>query len=76
MTERIEINTHLKRNDLGSSQTNLYDGKEKKYDFGVSAHDLEEIMEKYKERGDDFKDLKFFRAQNGITNLLHSLLTN
>ena len=76
MTERIEINTHLNRNDLGSSQTYLDDGKEKKFGFGVSAHDLEEIMEKYKERGDDFKDLKFFRAQNGITNLLHSLLTN
>ena len=76
MSERIEINTHLNRNDLGSSQTYLDDGKEKKFGFGISAHELEEIMEKYKERGDDFKDLKFFRSQNGITNLLHSLLTN
>ena len=76
MSERIEINTHLNKNDLGSSHTNLDDGKEKKFGFGISVHELEEIMEKYKERGDDFKDLKYFRAQNGITNLLHSLLTN
>ena len=76
MSERFEINTHLNRNDLGSSQTYLDEAKDKKYGFGISAHDLEAIMEKYKERGDDFKDLKFFRSQNGITNLLHSLLTN
>ena len=79
----FEINTKQikkeEKNDLGSSQLNLIsedEGKEKTYGFGISAHKLETIMSYYKERGADFKDLKFFREQNGITLLLNSLLTN
>ena len=65
--------------DLGSSQINLIsdeNGIEKNYGFGISAHKLETIMGNYKERGADFKDLKFFRDQNGVENLINSLLTN
>ena len=78
----IEINTKLdknEKNDLGSSQINLIsddDGIEKNYGFGISANKLETIMGKYKERGSDFKDLKYFREQNGVINLINSLLTN
>ena len=79
----FEINTKpLKKeekNDLGNSQLNLIsedEGIERTYGFGISALKLEAIMGNYKERGADFKDLKFFREQNGITFLLNSLLTN
>ena len=79
----FEINTkQLKKedkNDLGNSQLNLIsmdEGLEKTYGFGISVEKLEEIMSNYKERGADFKDLKYFREQNGITLLLNSLLTN
>ena len=78
----IEINTKSEKNeknDLGSSQINLIsddDGIEKNYGFGISANKLETIMGKYKERGSDFKDLKYFREQNGVINLINSLLTN
>ena len=74
-----EINTKLqKHNDSGSHISNIRedDGMEKKYDFGISANALEKIMGKYKERGNDFQDLKYFRDQGGIANLLNSLLTN
>ena len=47
-----------------------------KYGFGITAHKLEEIMAKYKERGSDFRDLKYFREQGGTTNILNLLLTN
>ena len=33
-------------------------------------------MGRYKERGSDFRDLKYFRNHGGVTNLLNSLLTN
>ena len=78
----IEINAKSEKNeknDLGSSQINLIsddDGIEKNYGFGISANKLETIMGKYKERGSDFKDLKYFREQNGVINLINSLLTN
>ena len=79
----FEINTKPvkkeDKNDLGSSQLNLIsddEGIEKKYGFGISAQKLETIMGNYKERGADFKDLKYFREQNGISFLLNSLLTN
>ena len=46
------------------------------YGFGIDAASLENIMGKYKERGTDYQDLKYFHSQNGIQNLLDSLYTN
>ena len=82
MSERakIEINTKTnKKNDLGNSKINLIsddEGLERIYGFGISVHKLETIMGYYKERGSDFKDLKFFREQSSVVNILNSLLTN
>ena len=77
-----EINTKLKnihkKIEKGSqiSEESKDDGNERAHGFGISAHKLEKIMGYYKERGSDFKDLKYFTEQNGVTNLLNSLLTN
>ena len=64
--KKMEINTRTnkneKKNDLVNSQVNLIsddEGLEKNYGFGISAHKLEKIVGNYKERGSDFKDLKF-----------------
>ena len=85
MSERndiLDINTKSKpekKNDMISSQiSNLISEDENmnKYGFGITAHKLEEIMAKYKERGSDFRDLKYFREQGGTTNILNLLLTN
>ena len=85
MSERnniLEINTKTKtgnKNDMISSQvSNLIseDESRNKYGFGISPRKLEEIMGNYKERGSDYRDLKYFRDQDGITNLINSLLTN
>ena len=85
MSERnniIEINTKTKpgkKNDMINSQvSNLIseDENRNKYGFGISPRKLEEIMGNYKERGSEFRDLQYFREQNGITNLLNSLLTS
>ena len=89
MSERkniIEINTKKKGEgitNLGNSQiSNLIsddkddDGIEKKHGFGISPHKLEKIMGLYKERGDDYNDLLYFKKLGGVSNLLDSLLTN
>ena len=46
------------------------------FGFGISPQKLETIMGKYKERGNDFKDLLFFKKRNGIGSLISQLLTN
>ena len=82
MSERkiiSEISTKKIINDEVNSQLsneNEEDGREKEYGFAISATQLENIMGRYKERGSDFRDLKYFRNQGGVTNLLNSLNTN
>ena len=79
----FETNTKLNKNeeikDLGSSKLNLMsddEGIEKSYGFEISPRQLEIIMTNYKERGSEYKDLKYFRSQNGTDKLIKSLLTN
>ena len=79
----FEINTksnkNVLNNDLGSSQINLINDEEaieKKYGFKISFRQLETIMGYYKERGNDFQDLKYFKKQHGIEQLINALLTN
>ena len=69
-TKKIDI-SNSKIEDIISD-----DDKVNQYGFGIKARDLEKIMESYKERGSDFKDLEYFREQDGVTNLLNSLKTN
>ena len=87
MSEREDIieinkNTKLKQdktNDLKNSQiSNLINEDEEmeKYGFKIKPKELENIMGIYKERGEDFKDLKYFSEQGGVANLLSSILTN
>ena len=56
----------------GSSDSNV----KGEFGFGIRPHDLENLMAKYKERGNDFKDLKYFERKGGITLLLKQLLTS
>ena len=82
-SHKFEINTKSNQKDqkidLGSSNLNLVsdeEGVEKSYGFGISANKLETIMGNYKERGSDFRDLKYFQEQNGIGKLIKSLQTS
>ena len=81
MSERLEINTKSNHKaELKSSNNNLIDdeheSKKSKYGYKIDVHELEEIMGKYKERGTEFNDLKYFEEPNAIKNLLISLKTN
>ena len=46
------------------------------FGFGVDATYLENIMGRYKERGDDYRDIQFFEQQKGVDSLLNSLKTD
>ena len=82
-SHKFEINTKSNQKeqkiDIGSSNLNLVsveDDNGKNYGFEISAHRLETIMGYYKERGNDFRDLKYFREQDGVGKLIKSLSTN
>jgi len=72
------IKSNLK-NDLQNSKNNLIDEhkiKKIKSGFNICAEELQEIMNKYRERGTDFHDLRIFDEPKAIKNLLLSLETN
>ena len=50
--------------------------KENHYEFDITAIDLENLMGKYKERGNDFKDLKYFEEEKSVNQLVEELKTN
>lgn len=47
-----------------------------KMHFNISAKELSHIVEKYKERGDDMLDLKYFRDEQSVEYLLETLKTD
>ena len=71
LKSNTDQNLILKENEDKNESEQL-----KNYGFGIEPSELEAIMGKYKERGDDYKDLLYFEKQNGIKKLLDSLKTN
>ena len=78
MSERkniIEIKTKLPEADQSSNSSDEEKIKND-FGFGISPLRLESLMAKYKERGNDYKDLLFFDKRGGINSLMNQLLTN
>ena len=78
MSERkniIEIKTKLPEADQ-SSNSSEEEKIKNDFGFGISPQRLESLMAKYKERGNDYKDLLFFDKRGGINSLMNQLLTN
>ena len=46
------------------------------YGFGIKAVELEKIISKYKERGTDYQDIKYFEENGGTEKLFEQLKTN
>ena len=44
--------------------------------FNITPHELTNIVNKYKERDENYQDIKYFINEGGINNLLSSLETN
>ena len=66
-SEKVEVEVVNEDND---------DEEYERYGFKIKAKRLEEIVGYYKERGDNFQDLEFFKKENGVDNILRSLQTN
>ena len=78
MSERrniIEIKKKIPDGDQSSNSSDE-DKIKNEFGFGISPQRLESLMGKYKERGNDYKDLKFFEKRGGIGSLMQQLLTN
>ena len=77
MSERkniIEVKKKLPKEDEISNESE--EGMPKnEYGFGISPHRLEVIMGFYKERGNDFQDLKYLQ-EKGVEELISLLKTN
>ena len=52
------------------------DGGNREGHFKITAKELTGLMNKYKERGDKFNDLKYFEESGGISELLNALETD
>ena len=71
LNKNMEIIPEQNESDCKSN-----DKQNLKYGFTIDALELETIMGKYKERGSDCQDLKYFQKNGGIEKLLTSLKTN
>ena len=76
MSERRMISEIKTKNEDNSSKDSEDEYENNDYGFKISPVNLENIMGKYKERGADYKDLKYFQKKGGISNLLSKLKTN
>jgi Ca2+ transporting ATPase len=76
MSERRMISEIKTKNDDDSCKDSEDDYEKNDFGFRISPINLETIMGKYKERGADYKDLKYFQKKGGISNLLSRLKTD
>ena len=68
-------NEEFKTGIIEKREKNEQVNTNKEEDFEIEALDLEELMGKYKERGNDFQDLKYFEKKS-VENLIKLLKTN
>ena len=73
-SKNMEIIPEQKENDI--NKINEVQGDGLMYGFGLDATDLEKIISKYKERGTDYQDLKYFEENGGPEKLFQSLKTD
>ena len=73
-SKNMEIIKEHKENDI--DKINEEQGEDLMYGFGLDATDLEKIISKYKERGADYQDLKYFEENGGPEKLFQSLKTD
>ena len=71
----IASNNELINIDQGNIETNKNENTQKPPSFNIDAMELEELMGKYKERGKDFDDLKYFEKKS-VGQLINELQTH
>ena len=74
-TEKYNKNDDYNRLDNASQSDLLKNKTEINTEYNITAIDLENLMGKYKERGSDFADLKYFE-QKSVAQLVQDLKTD
>ena len=72
--DKLEINNPQKKNDLISDEA-ITVNKNSNHLFKIDVLELENIMGKYKERGADFQDIKYFE-EKPVSDLISELKTD
>ena len=73
--ERMQEGDDYNRLDNASQADFIKHKTDYSSDFNISAIDLENLMGKYKERGNDFQDLKYFEEKS-VSQLVQDLRTD
>ena len=64
------------QNESEGNKTNSNKVDPSMYGFGIDAIQLEKIISKYKERGEDYQDIKYFEDNGGPETLFEALKTD
>ena len=64
------------QNESEGNKTNINIVDPTMYGFGIDAVELEKIISKYKERGSDYQDIKYFEDNGGPEALFQALKTD
>ena len=75
LSDRSQNNKPLNQVDPFSSIEIMKNDEESPHSFNIDALELENIMGKYKERGNDYNDLRYFETKP-IKELIRALKTN
>ena len=74
LSKKMEVIPEQNESDLNKSNDNRVDPSI--YGFGIDAVELEKIIGKYKERGTEYQDIKYFEENEGTEKLFNSLKTD
>ena len=74
MEKKMDIIPEQKESEGNRSNENRVDPS--MYGFGIDAIELEKVISKYKERGSEYLDLKYFEEHGGPEKLFESLKTD
>jgi len=74
LSKKMEIIPEQNESECNKSCENHIDPKI--YGFNIDAIELEKIISKYKERGSDYQDIKYFEENGGPEKLFESLKTD
>ena len=74
LSKKMEVIPEQNESDFNKSNDNRVDPSI--YGFGIDAIELEKIIGKYKERGSEYQDIKYFEENEGTEKLFNSLKTD
>ena len=73
LSKKMEVIPEQNESDLNNNDNRVDPSI---YGFGIDAVELEKIIGKYKERGTEYQDIKYFEENEGTEKLFNCLKTD